>query len=308
LTRTRAVAYLVASAVLWSTGGVLIKWVSWHPLAICGARSAIAAALLWLLLRRPRFTWSVPQIGGALAYAATVLLYVSAVKMTTAANAILLQYTAPVWVALFGASFLGERATRLDWLSVVLSLGGLVVFFREGLAGQFFWGDLLAALSGVTMAWMSLFLRKQKDGSPIESVLLGNIAAALVGVPFMVRGWPDAQGWLGIVLLGVVQLGLSYVLYTAAIRRVAALEAIVVSMLEPILNPVWVALLLGERPGPGAVAGGTLVLGAIALRIGHGMGLRARRSQTEGDVLESSRHRQAGDLAKSRSNPRQQSP
>jgi drug/metabolite transporter (DMT)-like permease len=124
--------YLVASALLWSVGGVLIKWVEWHPLAIAGVRSAIAAATLWAVLRRPRFDWSAAQIGGAVAYAATVLLYVSAVKLTTAANAILLQYTAPIYVALFGAWFLGERTTWLDWLAIACSLGGMALFFRDG--------------------------------------------------------------------------------------------------------------------------------------------------------------------------------
>lgn len=264
--RTRAILYLLASATLWSTGGVLIKWVDWHPLAICGMRSAIAAALLWAVLRRPRFTWSAAQIGGGVAYAATVLLYVSAVKQTTAANAILLQYTAPVWVALFSAGFLGERVRRLDWVTIVISLSGLLLFFRDGLASQSLLGDLLAAASGVTLAWMSLFLRKQKDGSPVESVIIGNVIAAVVGLPFMFGQAPAAQGWLGLVLLGVFQLGLSYLLYTAAIKEVSALEATLFSTLEPILNPIWVWLLIGERPGGWALAGGALVLGAIVAR------------------------------------------
>jgi len=264
--RSHAILCLVGSASLWSTGGVLIKAIDWSPLAICGIRSAIAAATICAVLRRPRFHWSVAQIGGALAYAATVLLYVTAVKRTTAANAILLQYTSPVWVALFGAGFLHERASRLDWLTIALSLAGLLLFFRTGLANPSLTGDLLAALSGVTLAWMSLFLRKQKDGSPIESVLLGNLLAAGVGLPFAFGSSPGLQGWIALVVLGVVQLGLSYVLYTAAIKQVTALEATLFSMLEPILNPVWVALLLGEYPGAETVAGGLLVLAAIALR------------------------------------------
>ena len=111
---------------------MLIKWVEWHPWPSPSVRSAIAAATLWAVLRRPRFDWSAAQIGGAVAYAATVLLYVSAVKLTTAANAILLQYTAPIYVALFGAWFLGERTTWLDWLAIACSLGGMALFFRDG--------------------------------------------------------------------------------------------------------------------------------------------------------------------------------
>lgn len=269
--RSTALLYLVSAAMLWSTGGVLIKWVPWNGLAICGARSAVTALMYWAILRRPRFNWSIAQIGGAVAYAATVLLYVSAVKMTTAANAILLQYSAPVWVALFGAWFLKERATWVDWLSVVAVFGGMLLFFRDGLRSVSLWGDLLAFFSSITIAWMTLFLRKQKDGSPLESMLLGNILAAGVGLPFtaMELVWghmPGVWGWVDLGVLGVLQVGLSYVLFTAAIKHVTALEAMLVSTLEPILNPVWAALLIGERPGPFALVGGLVVVLAITAR------------------------------------------
>lgn len=264
--RTRAVGYLLAAALLWSAGGVLIKWVEWHPIAIAGTRSAIAAATLWALLRRPRFNWSAAQVGGAVAYAATVLLYVSAVKITTAANAILLQYTAPIYVALFGVWFLQERTTWIDWLAVAISVAGMTLFFRDNLSSQALWGDVLAALSGVTLAWMVLFLRKQKDGAPMESVLLGNILAAIASLPFLWGSAPGLKGWAGLALLGVFQLGLSYALYATAIRHVTAVEAVLFSTLEPILNPVWVLLLIGERPGPWALVGGALVVTAITAR------------------------------------------
>jgi drug/metabolite transporter (DMT)-like permease len=264
--RTRTVGYLLAAALLWSAGGVLIKWVEWHPIAIAGTRSAIAAATLWALLRRPRFNWSAAQVDGAVAYAATVLLYVSAVKITTAANAILLQYTAPIYVALFGVWFLQERTTWIDWLAVAISVAGMTLFFRDSLSSQALWGDVLAALSGVTLAWMVLFLRKQKDGAPMESVLLGNILAAIASLPFLWGSAPGLKGWAGLALLGVFQLGLSYALYTTAIRHVTAVEAVLFSTLEPILNPVWVLLLIGERPGPWALVGGALVVTAITAR------------------------------------------
>jgi drug/metabolite transporter (DMT)-like permease len=266
------------TALLWSTGGVLIKWIQWHPLALCGARSAIAALLLWAVLKRPQFNWSFAQIGGAVSYAATVLIYVSAVKLTTAANAILLQYTAPMWVALFGAWFVGERTSRLDWLAVALSLAGMVLFFRDGLASQSLVGDLLAVLSGITMAWMTLFLRKQKDGSPLESVLLGNVLAAVVGLPFVLNSPPpNVPGLLALILMGLFQLGLPYVLYTAAIKQVTALEAMLVATIEPILNPIWVLLLVGERPSVWALLGGALVVAAIT---GRGLVLALRPSRT----------------------------
>jgi drug/metabolite transporter (DMT)-like permease len=271
----KAIACLLGAALLWSTGGVLIKWVSWNGLAICGARSAIAALFLLLVVRKPKFDWSLAQIGGAVAYASTVLLYVSAVKMTTAANAILLQYTSPVWVALFGAWFLGERTTRRDWLTLVVSCVGMVLFFAQGLASKSLVGDLLAAASGVTIAWQALFLRKQKRGAPLESVILGNLLAAAVGLPFGWGSWPTAQGWATLAVLGVFQLGLSYLLFTTAIRQVTALEAMLFSTLEPILNPVWAALLLHEWPTPLATLGGALVLAAVTAR-GALLALRPR--------------------------------
>jgi drug/metabolite transporter (DMT)-like permease len=264
--RTRAVLCLLVCALLWSTGGVLIKGVDVHPLALSGTRSAIATLFMWAVLRRPRFTWSRTQIAGALAYGVTVLLYVSAVKLTTAANAILLQYTAPIYIALFGAFFLHEKATWIDWLSIVITLGGMALFFREGLASKNLVGDLLALASGLTFAFMNMLLRKQKAGSPLESVLLGNALAAAIGLPFLSRGLPTLQGWGSLLLLGVFQLGLSYVLYSMAIKHVTAMEGVLFSTLEPIINPIWVMLLIGERPSAWAVVGGALVLSAVAGR------------------------------------------
>ena len=265
--RGQAISALIFAALLWSSGGVLIKGVAWHPLALCGARSAIAAATMWALLRRPRFTWSWPQIGGAVAYAASVLLYVSAVKLTTVANAVLLQYSAPVWIALFGASFLGERGTPLDWAAIMLSLVGMSLFFRQGLRSTSLWGDVLGVLCGITTAWMALFLRRQKQGSPTESVLLGNLLAAAVGLPFALgHPLPSASAWPAILMLGVFQLGLSYYCWSRAIRQVTALEAMVFSMIEPVMGPVWALWLVHERPDAWVLAGGLLVLVAVAWR------------------------------------------
>jgi len=260
--RRRSILALVAAALLWSVGGVLIKSVAWHPMAIMGVRSALAAVTLWFVARRPRLRWTRLQVAGAVAYAVTVILYVPACKLTTAANAILLQYTSPIWIALFGAWFLKERASALDWLFIVLSLGGMAMFFHEGIASKSLLGDLMGALSGVTIAWMMLLMRKQKDESPIQSVLLGNVMAACAGLPFCLSTpLPSVSGWLALAVLGVFQLGMSYALYSYAIRHVTALEANIVLTLEP-----RVLLLLGERPTDWALAGGVVVLLAVTMR------------------------------------------
>ena len=245
---------------------MLIKLVHWNPIAIAGMRSAITALVLLIYLRRPHFHWSPAQIGGAVAYACTVILFVLANKLTTAANAIFLQYSSPIYVALFGAWFLGEQTHRGDWLTIAVVLAGMTLFFLDDLSRGGWWGNICAMLSAISFAWVVLFLRKQKDGSPFESVLLGNLIAALIGTPFMFESMPDARSWLGLVLLGIFQLGLAYIFFTAAIKHVAALEAALIPVLEPLLNPLWVILFVGETPSGWAGVGGLLVLLAVTAR------------------------------------------
>jgi drug/metabolite transporter (DMT)-like permease len=264
--RQKAVAYLVVTAVLWSLGGVLIKLVNWNPMAIAGTRSAIAGVFLLAVTRRWRAIWSVPQIGAALAYAATVILFVVATKLTTSANAILLEYTSPIYVAIFGARFLGEKPRAIDWLTIAVVMCGMVLFFLDHLTVQGYWGNVCAVASALTFAWFALFMRKQRAGSPLESVILGNFIAAAIGLPFARAGLPDARSCAGLLLLGIVQLGVSYLLYVAAIKHVQALDAILISVVEPILNPIWVLIVSGERPGWLALAGGAIVVGSVAAR------------------------------------------
>jgi drug/metabolite transporter (DMT)-like permease len=264
--KSRAVLFLIIAAVLWSSGGLLIKLVAWNPLAIAGGRSAIAALVILAFRRRMRFTWSAPQVGGAVCYAATVILFVLATKWTTAANAILLQYTAPIYVALLSYWLLRERITKSDLTAIAATFGGMILFFLDDLSGGGIAGNFIAILSGFAFAGTALFLRKQRDGSPIESVFLGNILAFLIGFPFMFQALPGASSWLGLILLGVFQLGCSYILYAEAMKSVTALEGILIPIIEPVLNPIWVFLILGEKPGRWAVLGGAVVLASITLR------------------------------------------
>lgn len=264
--RYKAIVFLALSAILWSFGGLFIKLVSWNPLAIAGLRSFIAVLVLLAYVRHPRFTWSFPQMGGAIAYAVTVTLFVLATKLTTAANAILLQYTAPIYVALLGAWFLGERAEWFDWIIILILIGGIALFFLDHLTVGNLLGNGFAILSGISFACLVLFLRKQKNESPIGSIILGNLLTGLVGLPFMFESMPGALSWAGLLFLGVVQLGLSYVLYSEAIKHSTALEAILIPGIEPILNPIWVFLILGEVPGKWALAGGAIVFVSVTTR------------------------------------------
>ena len=255
---------LLLAALCWSLGGVLIKSIDWPPMAIAGGRSAIAIPMILLCIGRPQFTFSRAQIGGALGYAGTVVLFVFATRMTTAANAIFLQYTAPIYVALIGRWYLGERASRVDWLVITVALAGIALFFLDRLTVAGLWGNIIALGSGLAFASVALFLRKEKAGSPIASIVLGNVIVALAGAPFMLRAPSLGEdGLWRLALLGTVQLGLPYVLYATAIKQVSALEATLIPLLEPVLNPLWVMLALGEQPGPWAIVGGLLVLSAV---------------------------------------------
>jgi drug/metabolite transporter (DMT)-like permease len=213
---------------------------------------------------------------GAFGYAACTITFCLATTLTSAANAILLQYTAPIWVALLGAWLLGERAVRADWITIAVALAGMTLFFKDSLTLGHLAGDALAVLSGVCFAGMTIALRKQKDGSPVESIILGNLIAFLVGLPWILKSpLLPPSGWGALLVLGVVQLGMSYWLYARAIRHVTALEAVLIPVIEPILNPVWVLLFMHETPSGWALLGGVIVLGAVTLRAA--ISVRARR-------------------------------
>lgn len=264
---TRAVGQLVLAALCWSLGGLLIKAIGWPPMAVAGGRGAIAAVFLLATHRRLKFHFSAPQVLGAIGYAGCTVAFCVANKLTTAANAIVLQYTAPIWIALFGSWFLGERADRADWVTIAVVLGGMGLFFADGFEVGHELGDAVAALSGIFFAGMTIALRYQKDGSPVESIILGNAAGFLVGLPWIVHA-PSLplRGWLALAVLGSVQLGFSYRLYAKAIRHVTALEAVLIPVIEPILNPVWVLLALREKPTRLALVGAAVVLVAITTR------------------------------------------
>ena len=272
----RAVAELLAAALCWSAGGLLIKWIPWPPLAVASGRGLLAALVLALATRSLRFTWTPVQVGAAVAYALCTIGFVAATKLTTAANAILLQYTAPIWIALFGASVLGERTTRSDWWAVGVTLAGMLLFFADSLRWSGVLGNLIGVASGISFAAMTLLMRKQKQGSVTESIILGNLIAGATGLFWLVEApGLNASGWVALLALGVIQLGLSYMLYARAIKHVTALEAVLIPVIEPILNPVWVMLFVGERPGPLSLCGGLLVLGAVTWRAANS--IRAAR-------------------------------
>lgn len=258
--------FLIFTAVLWSTSGMMIKLSDWSPMAIMGGRSVLAVIVFLVHLRGRRFRITRLHLLGAGAFLATQIMFITSTKMTTAANAIFLQYTSPVTVVLLAAWWLRERPDRADWVTMAVVMTGMVFFFGDRLSFDGMVGNVLALLSGVTMAVMTVALRAQKDGTPAETMLLSYVIASLIGIPWVVReAW--TPGNLAIIaFLGVFQIGLACVFYSAAIKHVRALESTLIVTLEPILNPVWVFLAVGEQPGAMALLGGALVVAGVALR------------------------------------------
>ncbi len=284
---TKGLFAVVSCAVIWSTGGLLIKLIPWNPMLIAGGRSLIAALFMLATSAFPsrgedrmRITFSPGQVAAASAYAATMLLFVLANKLTAAANAILLQYSAPIYAALLGWMLLGEKPRLDQWLALPVVLGGLVLFLGDGLASGSLAGDAVALLSGVTFGANSVLMRREKDSSPAGAFFVAHLITAAVGLPLgLAKGTPElAPGPVAALLaLGIGQIGIASFLFSYGIRRVSAVQAMLASSAEPILNPVWVFMVTGELPGTRALLGGVLIVAAVTGSSVLGARSRAQR-------------------------------
>ena len=263
----RGALAIAGAALLWSTGGIGIKAVAEPPLTIACWRSAFAAAVL-LALFRPRIRLTPTFVAATASYAACLTSFVVATKWTTAANAIFLQYSGVVWVLLLSPLVVGEPRRAEDAVAIGVALAGMVLFFAGRLELRAHAGDAVALLSGIFFAGVVLLLRRESEGEGGEAaVAWGNVLAALALVPFAMSDTAIATRSVVILaLLGTFQLAAAYVLFLRGIAHVPAAQASVVSMLEPVANPIWVFLFLGEAPSAFALAGGAIVLAAIGWR------------------------------------------
>lgn len=257
---------LLAAAVLWSTAGAAIKRSGLEALQIAGGRSLVAAAFLFLAVRDARLRPTPRLLLVAAAYGVTVVLFVVATKLTTAANAIFIQDTAPLWVLLLSPWLLQERPTKGELLAVPVYAAGLGLFFLDDLAPGQAVGNAVALVSGVFFALAIIGLRHLREEGP-AALTWGNLLAAAVALPAWPSGPAAVPADLAIVLyLGVFQLGLAYLCFSRGVMGTPAIEASLIILVEPILNALWTFLVTGERMGPWAVGGGAVVLAATAWR------------------------------------------
>ena len=284
-----AAAQVIGAAVLFSTGGAAIKACSLSGWQVGSFRSAVAFVAVLVLVPGARRGWSLKTLVVALAYAATMILYVLANKLTTAANTIFLQDTAPLWVLALSPWLLRERIHRRDLGFMAMMAAGMVLFFvgsqpRFHTAPHPMAGNVLAVTAGVSWALTIMGLRwlssRKGGGAEVSAaaVALGNLVAFALTVPLALPVVRIGSRDLAIIIfLGVVQIGLAYVFLTRGVRHVPALEASLLLLVEPVLNPIWAWLVHGEHPGRWALLGGIVILGTTALKtLAEGQIERAR--------------------------------
>lgn len=269
--RREGVVATIIAALIWSTGGLFIKWIDASPFTILFWRSLLAGLFFFICFRQLKIDKRVILI--TLWYAPLLICFVTATKLTTAANAIFLQYTAPIFVLLAEPRITGGRLKRIDLITVIICTLGLSLFLVGPSEDQRSWlGDGLALLSGIFQAGLLLTMRVSTKEQQSSGLILGNFM--IVAITFY---WWDrftsftTFSALALLFLGVVQIGIGYLLFTYGQRRIPATESALLAMIEPVLNPVWVAIGYGEWPGIYALTGGFIILAAIAFRIIHRM-------------------------------------
>lgn len=285
----RGVLLVAGAALLWSSSGLFIKALPQGAPQITFVRSVVAAATILLVLRlrgvRAPLRFDPLTLAAAAAYAGLLAFFVAGTKLTTAANAIFLQFTAPIYLVFLEPWVFKRRIVPRDLAAVALCLGGISCFFIGKLEAGHLAGNLLGLASGLCLALFTLLMKLKRERDPgtdpIGAAVLGNLLVALIFVPIAVPGLratlPQA---MALLYLGVFQIGIAYLLFNAGMRHLTATASVVVATLEAVLNPVWVFLGVGERPSPWALLGGAAVVGVIAW-----YGLAGSRDEAKGAVI-----------------------
>ena len=272
MSHKKAIAITCFVALMWSLAGFNIKMIEWSPYAIAAGRSLVAVILLAPMVLRKGFQ-KIDRyvIGGAICYAAFNYCFITSTTLTSSAIAIMMQYTAPIYVALLSWLFLRERVGWADIISVGFVFLGMIFFFLDSNSGGSLKGNIVSIFNGITFAGISIFLRLQKDGNPALSMYLGKVISAVAGLPIMWNaGMPDTISLLFLLLAGLL-VAVSYTLYAKASTGLSALETVLIPIIDPVMNPVWVFLFLDERPGALTIVGAAVILVSVTIRVVSGL-------------------------------------
>ena len=258
---------IFSAAFLWSLAGVFIKFLDVPPLTIVFYRSLFAGLVFTPFLRRNGLPINGPILVSALTYTAAISAFVAANKLTTAANAIVLQYTAPIFVFLFSGLVLKEKIAKLNGLALAVSMIGVGIISLDSVGQPDMAGVLLALLSGLLFAAYMINLRRTSEINPVYLTWINNLVCALL-LLFVVKSqlWLTATHLWILIVMGAVQLGMPYFLFSKGLHAVSLQEASLIALIEPVLNPLWVALVVGEIPSKATVAGGGMILLGLGVR------------------------------------------
>lgn len=264
-----AILEVLLCAAMWSTAGIFIKLIPWNSFVIAAMRSVIAGTVVFLYMRVSGYAFAVNRrsLLSAAALGGTMMLFVTANKLTTAANAIVLQFTSPIFIMILSALFLGKRFSKADIIAVTVTMCGISLFFLQKFGSGGLLGNCVALGSGITFACYYITLGECPAEERLSGIVMADILTCLVGIPFMFATHPDFSGLplLYIIILGVFQLGIPYVLLAIGSEYCPPLACSLLGALEPLLNPVWVFIFNGEAPGPFALAGGVIVIATISV-------------------------------------------
>lgn len=271
--------FVFLSAVFFSIGGLFMKLIPWNGLAINSARNVFSVLVLaaFFRIRRHKLVINRTVLIGALAIVGTNILYSLANKLTTAGNTIILQFTAPIWVMVFSSLLLKKKPGRLDLVAAAFVFAGVICFFVDSLSSGHLTGDLLALLSGIFYAGVFM-MNAREDSDSLSSVLIGMGLNVLTGLPFLIREQPFSAGmdvWGPVLILGIFQLGLAYVFLTEGLVITPPVTASLISGIEPVLNPLLVAVFYGEMLTPLSLVGAAIVFLSV---IGYNL-LRLKQAE-----------------------------
>lgn len=258
---------MVLCSVLWSTAGIFIKFLPWNPMVIAGFRSLISAGLylVYMKYEKTTFKFNRHSVLSGIALMCTFMFFVAANKFTTSANAIVLQYSAPIFILILSGLIYHQKFRPADILTVAATSAGISLFFLDKISGGYLFGNLLALTAGFSFASMFVVTGRADNDSRSSGILLGHVFTSIVGIPFLfVSHNPVTPVTVAVIFaLGIFQLGIPYILYGLAVRKCSPLACSLISAVEPLLNPVWVFLFYGEAPSFFALVGGTVVIAAV---------------------------------------------
>ena len=263
--RATGILAMLGASLCFSLGGLLIKLIPWNPLAINGVRNLLSSCVIggYILVLHHRLKWNLTVLAGAVSMAGVTTCYAIANKLTTAGNTIVLQYTAPVWIIVMMYLFFGKKPGRTETVTIVIVLAGIVCFFFEGLSAGSLVGNMLALLSGIFYAGVFM-LNQFEKGDALSSMFFGQLMCGIVLSPLVRNETVFTPPVLAAVfVLGTVQVGLAYILFSIGTRYTDPVTASVINALEPILNPILVAVFYGEILGTLSLIGAVIVIGGI---------------------------------------------